>query len=135
MPDAESDGFRQGLLQTLAHHDAAIGGLSTRMGHVETGIRSIQSEMSHGFRDLSAKLAVNDARPQFNFHQTISTIVAIAILFSMVCGGIIYIVNGQNATSAAEQKHLVGRVDKHDQIIERLTAIAGWSARVEAPRK
>jgi hypothetical protein len=115
----------------LAHHEATIHGLSTRMGHVESGIKTMQHDMSAGFRDLSNKLVANEARPQFDFHKTVGTVVALAVLFSMVCAGIIYIVNGQNATSSAEQKHLAGRVDKHEQIIERLTAIAGWTARVE----
>ena len=114
----------------LAHHDAAIGGLSSRMGHVE---RTLEG---HGglLQEIRTAVTKNDARPVFNFHQTISTIVAIAILFSMVCGGIIYIVNGQNATAQAEQRNLTVRVDKHDQLLERLSAIAGWTAKVE-PRK
>lgn len=105
------------------------------MGHVEKTLEG-HGGLLHEIRTAVTKNdATTAARPTFNPHQTISTVLALAILFSMVCGGIIYIVNGQNATAAAEQKHLTGRVDKHDQIIERLTAVAGWAARVEAPRK
>jgi len=124
----DHDPSKHGLLQTLAHHDAAIGGLSTRVGHVETGIKAIQSEMSVGFKDLSSKFAINEARPQFNFHQTVSTITTIAVLFSMIIGGIIWIVTGQFALVAA-------KVDRHDATLERMAEKLGWASRIESPRR
>ena len=115
----------------LAHHDAAIGGLSARMGHVE---RTLEG---HGglLQEIRTAVTKSDARPSFNPHQAVATVLGLAVLFSMVVGGIIWVTTAQFSGAMVEHKHLSGRVDKHDQIIERLTGIAGWSTRVEGPRK
>jgi hypothetical protein len=129
------------LMQTLAHHDAAISTLGGRMTGVERGMATLQTEVHTGFNalnttlnGLNSKIDKFDARPQFDFHKTVGTIVAIAVLFSMICAGIIYITNSQNAALVAEQKSFntnIGKlVEKHDAQIE---SINGWRATIQYP--
>lgn len=130
------------VASTFAHHEAAISNLGGRMTGVETGLRTLQGEVHTGFAGIStnmnaqigglaSKLDKLDSQPKFDFHKTVSTIVAIAVLFSMICGGIIYITNGQNAALIAEQKAFnsnIGKlVEKHDAEIE---ALQSWTSTV-----
>lgn len=91
--------------------------------------------MHHGFVALGSKLDRFDGRPTFDFHKTTTTIVAIAVLFSMICGGIIYITNSQNAALLAEQKSFNSTVaktlDRHDTQIDKLSA---WSTTISKGR-
>lgn len=127
------------LMQTLAHHDAAINSLGGRMSGVETGLRTLQGEVHHGFAAItqtvntqlgavSSKLDKLDAAPKFDVHRTVGTVVALAVLFSMICGGIIWITTNQFSGVIAEQRSfngLVGqRLDKHEIQIEKLN---GWT--------
>ena len=102
---------------TLAHHDQAIqhlggritgveNGLRTLQGEVHTGFTSIQTSMAHQISGLASKLDKIDAQPKFNFHQTVKTVTTLAVLFSMVVAGIIYVQNSQNAGALVEQKLL-----------------------------
>lgn len=113
------------LHQTLAHHDAAIVALGTRVGHVETKLDGHDKKLDQIIHAVTRA----DAVPRFNFHQTVTTVVSLAVLFSMVCGGIIYIVRAQSDAVLTEQKafnSVVSRtLDKHDTAIEKLN---GWVA-------
>lgn len=134
----------------LAHHDAAITALGGRMTGVETNLRTLQGEVHHGFAgiqqnmssqigNLASKLDKLDAAPKFDFSKTVSTVVGVAILFSMTCGGIIYIVRSQSEAVLAEQKAInseqrsfngtVSKIlDKHEGSLERLNSwVAGTS--------
>lgn len=50
------------LRGTLAHHDAAIQQLSTRVSHVETAIETGFAKASDNFNELKGLLARNDAK-------------------------------------------------------------------------
>lgn len=131
----------ENLMQTLAHHDAAISALGGRMTGVETGLRTLQGEVHAGFNALGSKLDKIDARPTFDFHKTVSTVVALAVLFSMICGGIIWITTGQFGAMIAEQKSFNGivkdRLERHDTAIEKITeAVGAWrTTAAREPRK
>lgn len=112
------------LRETLAHHDAAIQSLGGRMSSLETGMRTLQGEVHSGFTALGSKLDRLDAAPRFDFHQTVSTVTTIAVLFSMIVGGIIYITSSQFATTVA-------RVEAHESALANLNEKVGWAGRVE----
>lgn len=135
------------LAQSIAHHDAAIEGLGTRMAGVEGTIRTLQGEVNSGFHGVNATLAqltskMNrfDARPSFDFHKTVSTVTTLAVLFSMVVGGIIYVTSAQTAKNFAEQK-LLGdrreeRIDKLEDTLENIAPRLSWGGTVvKEPRK
>jgi hypothetical protein len=77
-----------------------------------------------GFSALGSKLDKLDSRPQFDFHQTTKTVLSLAVLFSMVCAGIIYITNSQNAAERARQEILANslseKVSKTERILEKI---------------
>lgn len=130
------------LVHTLAQHDAAINTLGGRMSGVETGLRTLQGEVHSGFNVLGSKLDKLDAAPKFDFHKTVGTVVALAVLFSMICGGIIWITTGQFGAMIAEQKSFNGivkdRLDRHDTALDKITeAIGAWrtNTTVREPRK
>lgn len=112
------------LRETLAHHDAAIQSLGGRMSSLETGMRTLQGEVHTGFTALGSKLDKLDAEPRFDFHQTVSTVTTIAVLFSMVVGGIIYITSSQFAVTSA-------RVEEHSRAIAELSEKSAWLGKVD----
>lgn len=107
---------------TLAHHDAAISNLSGRVHGVETGLKTLQGEMHAGFASLNTSLSglgsKLDSRPTIDVHKTISSVVAIAVLFSMIVGGIIWVTTAQFSGMIAKQESFNGNVskllDRHD---------------------
>lgn len=123
---------------TLAHHDAAIQHLGGRMTGVETGLRTLQGEVHTGFSAIqasmntqiglvSSKLDKIDAAPKFDFHKMVGTIVSLAALFGIVCGGIIYITNSQSAAINARQELLNDQRTKQiDEIKERVRDLESW---------
>jgi hypothetical protein len=115
------------LLTTLAHHDAAISTLGGRMSGVERSLSTLQGEVHTGFVGLGSKLDKIDARPTFNFGDTVRTVLSLAVLFSMVVGGIIWV-------TTAQQTGLVAKVEKHEAAMERLSERIGWVARVETAK-
>ena len=120
------------ITSQLAHHDAAITALGGRMTGVETGLRTLQGEVHHGFANvtqnvnnqigsLSSKLDKLDGRPQFDFHKTIRTVQSLAVLFAMVCGGIIWITTSQFGNTVEDVKRLKEKME--------------WAVRVEPAEK
>jgi hypothetical protein len=112
------------LSKTIAHHDAAITQLGGRMTGVEGGLLTLQGEVHTGFATLGSKLDKLDARPTVNLHESVRTVLSLAVLFSMIVGGIIWVTTSQFAV-------VVAKVDKHDTEIGRIAERIGWSARVE----
>lgn len=120
------------LFKTLATHDAAISTLGGRLSGVETSMHKLQGEVHTGFAALGSKLDKLDARPTFNAHEMVRTVLSIAILFGMVVSGIIWITTGQFGGIVAEQKAHNSAVDeKLKDHSERLR----WMPRVEPARK
>lgn len=123
---------------TLAHHDAAIQHLGGRMTGLETGLRTLQGEVHAGFTSIQTSMAQQmasvvskldklDAAPKVNFHETIGTIVSLAGLFAIVCGGIIYITNSQSSALNAEQKILNETVTKQvEDLSGRVRELEAW---------
>lgn len=126
------------LSAVLAHHDAAINSLGGRMSSVETGLKTLQGEVHHGFAGLNSKLDRLDARPTFNFHQTIKTVLNLAVLFSLVVGGIVWVTTNQFSGVVAQQKFtndaLISKLDRHDTVLQSLMeqiSRLGWGASVK----
>jgi hypothetical protein len=126
------------LVQTLAHHDAAINTLGGRMTGVERGMATLQTEVHSGFNALNAtlngfnsKIEQISSRPQLDIHRTVSTVTTLAVLFSMVVAGIIWITTSQYAGMIAEQKGFnaatTGRIDD-------LKTRVDWFSRTEAQK-
>jgi len=128
----------ENLANTLAHHDAEIRTLGGRMSGVESGLKTLQGEVHRGFGDLSSKLDKLDARPTINLHQAVSTVVGLAVLFSMVVGGIIWVTSSQFSGVIAEQKGVNAatnaRMERHEALLDKLAERLGWTARVEQPK-
>jgi len=127
MAGAADDPFRQDLVTTLAHHDAAINGLSGRMTGVEAGLNKLQDDVHNGFNGmqqtmtaavgaLSSKFDRIEARPSLDVHKVIGSVVSVAVLFSMVCAGIIWITTSQFS----------GFIAKQDAINEREKSRNEW---------
>lgn len=135
---------------TLAHHDAAIGNLSQRMHGVETGMRTLQGEVHTGFSTLNSQFAqlgsglstLNsklDAQPKFSLHESVSTVLALSVLFSMVVGGIIWVTTSQFSGVVAEQRSfnssISTRVDKAETSIDKIKeTIGNWATTAEKQR-
>jgi len=113
------------LVATLAHHDAEIRTMGGRLTGVEQNLHTLQSEVHNGFQVLGSKLDKIDAVPRFNFGQTVETVLHIAVLFSMVVAGIVWVTTGQFSGVVAEQKSINARVEeqmtKRDDQIQRIT--------------
>ncbi len=126
------------LSAQLAHHDAAIVNIASRVTGVESGLKAMQGEMHSSFQavtgaisNLGSKLEKLDSRPQFDFSKTVGTVTSIAVLFSMVVGGIIWVTTGQFAGLVAEQKsfnHVAsGRLDRVETRVEKMAdEIGKW---------
>ncbi len=122
------------LLQTLANHDAAINTLGGRMSGVETSVHKLQGEVHSGFAALGSKLdkmdAQQDAQPKYEFHKVIQSVRDLAILFSMVVGGIIWITTGQFSGIIAKQDSLNGvvveRLKMNQSDIDKLAERTQW---------
>jgi hypothetical protein len=127
------------LTATLATHDAAINVLGGRMTGVESSVRTLQGEVHTGFSALGSKLDKLDSRPQFDFHQTTKTVLSLSVLFSMVCAGIIYITNAQNAAERARQEVLnsaiVEKVNKAESVLNKIDEKLDWVPVIERRTK
>jgi len=115
------------LLTTLVQHDAAIKGLSGDMAGLKSEVKALDSSVSRGFANLGQELGklttANALRPAFDFHKWVATILTLAILFSMVVAGIIYVANAQFSGVMAKQDATNDRLaEKLDQLGERV----GW---------
>ncbi len=109
-----------GLMATLAHHDAAIVNLSSRVTSVEASIKSLADTVAHGFSTLTSQVDKIGFRPTFDFHKSVQIVMHIAILFSMVVGGIIWVTTGQFAAHFARQDSINTSVhDRLDKLEQR----------------
>lgn len=126
------------LMSTLAQHDAAINGLSSRIGHVEKTLGDHGTILHTIEKAVTRQDGKLDGRPIFNFHQAVGTVLALAVLFSMVVGGIIWVTTTQFAGVLAKQEAinsaLNDRTSKHETVIEKLADRVGWVAKTETKR-
>ncbi len=148
-PNRETDDMKQTLIDpmtTLAHHDEQISALGGRMTGVETQMRTLQGEVHTGFAavqssmnsqigSLASKLDKLDAAPKLDFHKTVATVTTIAVLFSMIVGGIIYITTGQFAGAWSRQdafnSHMTSRIESIESQTQK---VLGWAPLAEPAR-
>lgn len=130
------------LMATLAHHDAQITSLGGRMTGIENSVRTLHGEVHSGFTAINQQISVlvskidkMDAAPKFDFHKTVSTVTTIAVLFSMIVGGIIWITTGQFSGAWSKQDafnaQITRRVEANEEAMQR---IHGWTPAVERKR-
>lgn len=139
-------GAHPDITAQLARHDAAIGALGGRIHGVETGLRTLQGEVHQGFNALNQTLiGVNskidklDSAPKFDFHKVVGTVVSLAILFGMVCGGIIYITTGQTGAQFAKQdivnEKAQERIAEQGRLIKEIGERIDWMPSLSPPEK
>ena len=109
------------LLKTLATHDAAIATLGGRLSGVETSVHKLQSEVHTGFAALGSKLDRIDSRPTFNPHEMVRTVLSVAVLFTMVVSGIVWVTTGQFGGIVAEQRAynsaVTDKLKEHSEVL------------------
>ncbi|MGD9724516.1 MAG: hypothetical protein AB7U76_25025 [Pirellulales bacterium] len=115
------------LVQQSSHHEGMINALSQRMGHVETKLDAHDGKLDTIIHAVSK----HENRPSFDFHKTISSITQIAVLFSMVVGGIIFITTSQFSPMVQVVNRNEERVKKIESDIGDVKDKVGWIARVE----
>jgi hypothetical protein len=104
----------------IAHHDAQIESLNTRMGAVEKTL-SGHGVVLQEIRDVVVK---QGARPHFDPRNTIGIIKDIGVVFAMVCAGILYLANvNAQATVAAGSKDLAILQERERVTQDRLKAV------------
>jgi hypothetical protein len=107
-------------LDIVAHHDAQIDSLNTRMGHVEKTL-SAHGTVLQEIRDVVVK---QGARPHFDARNTIGVVKDVGIVFAMVCAGILYLANvNATASVSASSKDLVLLQERERVAQERLRAV------------
>lgn len=130
------------LRAVILQHDTHINSLNGRLGHVEKTLEGhgmILNQHGNLLQDIKTAVTRQDARPTFDFHKSVSTVLALAVLFSMVVGGIIWVTQLQFASIVAEQKGVNAavakvldrhqdRIDDHGRRIQtNETAIGRWA--------
>jgi hypothetical protein len=119
------------ILKQLSHHDAEIKSLGDRMGGVERGLGSLSQNVNHGFSDLSAKFERMNARPVIDLTKIVQTVFYIAVLFSMTLGGVIYVVQTQNAGMTQSLSSSSSDLKEMRSDITSLKEKFGWVARTD----
>ena len=111
---------RKSDIDIVAHHDALIDNLTTRMGAVEKTL-SAHGTVLQEIRDVVVK---QGARPHFDPRNTIGVVKDVGIVFAMVCAGILYLANvNATASVSASSKDLVLLQERERVAQERLKAV------------
>lgn len=97
--------------QVWALHDSRITSLSQRMTTVESQLSGMDTKLDnltntlHDMRsDLVAQAAQARAKAPMSIKDAVSTLLHVAVLFSLIVGGIIYVASGANANGNCETK-------------------------------
>jgi hypothetical protein len=111
-------------LDLVAHHDAQIESLNTRMGAVENTLTS------HGrvLQEIKDAVVKQGARPFFDPMRTVSVVKDIGIIFGLVCTGILYLASvnaqatvGANAVELAivkeRERVAVQRIERMESLV------------------
>jgi hypothetical protein len=111
---------RRSDIDIVAHHDAQIDNLTTRMGHVEKTL-SAHGTVLQEIRDVVVK---QGARPSFDPRSTVAVVKDLGIIFGLVCTGILYLANvNATATVAEGNKDLIVLQERERVAQERLKAV------------
>lgn len=103
MPNSKLNNVRtlkpsQGLIETLAHHDARLGAFDSRLVSLEKGFGDLSGEVHGGFSSTNAALsevktalAQLNVRPSFDLQKIATTTLVVATLLSMCIGTIVWV--------------------------------------------
>lgn len=137
---------RRDVHQTVAYLEAGHDDLGRRLGGLEKGFHVLQGEVhtgfaniQGGFSDLKSKIESVNARPTFNPHEMIRSVLSLAILFGMIVTGIIWITTGQFGGIIAEQRAynsgVSDKLKEHSEVLRALGNRIQWLPSVEPARK
>lgn len=129
----------EGLMVTLAHHDAVIVNLASRITSVESTIKSLSDTVNIGFSSyasLSSKMDKFDNRPTFDFSKSLSNIRDIAFLISAVVGCIIWVTTGQFSGVVQKQEshnaYALERMDRMEKTLSNISDRLSWRTSTES---
>lgn len=100
------------LSQTLAHHDAAIGSLTARMSGVETGLTTLSTNVSQGFKEVGEKLTGLQATRGPGWGQILTSAGGIVAVLSVIITGVTMIVASTVAPDLTQLKTVVSQLQK-----------------------
>jgi hypothetical protein len=137
---------RRDIHQAVAYLEAGHDDLGRRLGGLEKGFHILQGEVhtgfsniQSGFSDLKSKLDTVNARPTFNFHEMVRTVLSLVVLLGAMVSGVIWIVNGQFSGMIAEQKAYnalaTDKLKEHSEVLRALGDRIQWVSRVEPTKK
>ncbi len=119
-------------VRTLAHHDAEISNLSGRITGVEAGLKGLQTDVTHGFSDISSKIEKINARPSFEMSSILSIVKDAAVLVGAAVAAIIWVTTGQFSGTVARQDETNKLTERRlTNIEEKMTEKIGWLSRVD----
>lgn len=123
-------------VRTLAHHDAEISNLSGRITGVEAGLKGLQTDVTHGFSDISSKIEKINARPSFEMSSILSIVKDAAVLVGAAVAAIIWVTTGQFSGTVARQDETNKLTERRLATIEEgMREKIGWLARVDAAQQ
>jgi hypothetical protein len=108
----------------LAHHDAQLGGLTTRMGQVETTLRGHGSLLS----EIRDAVTAQKAKPAFDPRTTIGIIKDTGVVFAMVCAGILYLAAQNGSRDLVLLQEREAQANKRLEKMESLVLPQSWAA-------
>jgi hypothetical protein len=105
------------LEAVVQHHDSQLEAFGNRMGVVEKTLTAHSSVL----QEIKDAVVKQGARPSFDPRSTIGIVKDIAILFGIVCAGILYLAAGnvQSAMLASDTEQAVIR-DRQNMMIKRM---------------
>ena len=108
----------------LAHHEAQLDGLNTRMGHVESTLKGHGSMLS----EIRDAVTAQKAKPTFDPRSTIGIIKDIGVVFAMVCAGILYLAAQNGSRDLALLQEREAQANKRLERMESLVLPQSWAA-------
>jgi len=123
-------------VRTLAHHDAEISNLSGRITGVEAGLKGLQTDVTHGFSDISSKIEKINARPSFEVSNVLAIVKDAAVLVGAAVAAIIWVTTGQFSGTVARQDETNKLTERRlTTIEEKISEKIGWLARIDATQQ
>lgn len=123
--DMASEGDHRGeysnFRETLVRHDGLIKGLGDKMAGLETKIDAQGAVLGK----IETFMATSNAKPHLSVGHALSMMVNIAVLFSLVVGGIIYVAH---ANSGVAEWRLSKLENTMDHVFPAPTMASTWVA-------
>lgn len=103
--------------QLVAHHDAQLDQLSSRIGTVERTL----VDHGHVLQEIKDAVVKQGARPAFDPRNTIGIVKDLGVVFAMVCAGILYLAAQNGSADVAllkdHEKQAAARLDRMESLV------------------